>query len=195
MRDTFEPRHDKTNKKSMRPVKTQIGLGICPVWSESSLSAWRKLGSSATHWVHREDSDQTGQMPKLRWVFAGCTLILLVLSYCGSIIIQSCLLQTITFSHHKDKKTIFEPQHDKTNEMSVRQMPRLIWVFIGCTCQFAGFVMRCFIYLLCSVLLYWIRFFYDIQDNVYMTHLLVLRAMAWAWFCTRKEPFYWKKSI
>ena len=30
-----------------------------PVWSESLLSAWRKLGSLATHWAHSEDSDQT----------------------------------------------------------------------------------------------------------------------------------------
>ena len=41
------------------------------VWSESSLSTWRKLGSSATHWAHSEDSDQTGRMPQadlsLRW--------------------------------------------------------------------------------------------------------------------------------
>ena len=44
-----------------------------PVWSESSLSAWRKLGSLATHWAHSKDSDQTGQMPRLIWVFAGCT--------------------------------------------------------------------------------------------------------------------------
>ena len=29
--------------------KTQISLGIRPVWSESSLSAWRQLGSLATH--------------------------------------------------------------------------------------------------------------------------------------------------
>ena len=48
--------------------------------SESSMSAWRKLGSLATHWVHSEDSDQTGQMPRLIWVFAGRTLTLLVLS-------------------------------------------------------------------------------------------------------------------
>ena len=39
-----EPRHDKTNKMAVRPSKTQISLGIRPVWSESSLSAWRKLG-------------------------------------------------------------------------------------------------------------------------------------------------------
>ena len=40
---------------SVRPAKTQISLGIRPVWSESSLSAWRKLGSLATHWAHSED--------------------------------------------------------------------------------------------------------------------------------------------
>ena len=34
--------------------QTLISLGICPVWSESSLSAWRKLGSLATHWAHSE---------------------------------------------------------------------------------------------------------------------------------------------
>ena len=36
---------------SVRPAKTQISLGIRPVWSESSLSAWRKLGSLANHWA------------------------------------------------------------------------------------------------------------------------------------------------
>ena len=44
----------------MRPAKTQISLGIRQVWSESSLSAWKKkLGSLATHWARSEDSDQT----------------------------------------------------------------------------------------------------------------------------------------
>ena len=50
-----EPPHDKTNKMTVHPAKTQISQGIRPVWSESSLSAWRKLGSLATHWAHRED--------------------------------------------------------------------------------------------------------------------------------------------
>ena len=45
----------KPKKWHVRPVKTQISLGICPVWSESWLSAWRKLGSLATHWVHSKD--------------------------------------------------------------------------------------------------------------------------------------------
>ena len=77
-----EPPHDKTYKVTVRPVKTEISLGIRPVWSESSLSAWRKIGSLATHWAHSEDSDQTGRI----WVFAWRTLVLLVLSCRGSFI-------------------------------------------------------------------------------------------------------------
>ena len=57
----FEPHHDKTNNVAVRPAKTRISLGIRPVRSESSLSAWRKLGSLA--------------MPRLIWVFAGSTVI------------------------------------------------------------------------------------------------------------------------
>ena len=59
---------------------------IRPVWSESSLSTWRNLGSLPTHWAHSEDSDQTGRMPRLIWVFAGPTSILMVLSWCGSVL-------------------------------------------------------------------------------------------------------------
>ena len=70
---TVEPPHDKTNNVVVCPAKTQISLGIRPVWSESSLSAWRKLEFLASHWAHSEDSDQTGRMPRLIWVFAGRT--------------------------------------------------------------------------------------------------------------------------
>ena len=42
---------------------------------QSSLSAWWKPGPLATHWVHSEDSDQTGKMPRLTWVFAGRTSV------------------------------------------------------------------------------------------------------------------------
>ena len=52
--------------------------------SSLSLSAWRKLGSLATHEVHSEDSDQTGRMPRLICIFAGRIVIWLVLSCLGS---------------------------------------------------------------------------------------------------------------
>ena len=80
----------KPTKWPVHPAKTQISLDIHPIWSESLLSAWRKLRSLATHWVHSEDSDQTGRMPRLIWVFAGRTVILLVLSWGGSIF-KKCL--------------------------------------------------------------------------------------------------------
>ena len=81
-----EPPRNKTNKMTVRPTKTQISLGIRPVWSESSLCA---------HWVGKdprflhadnEDSDQTGRMPRLIWVFAGRAVTLLVLSRGGSVV-------------------------------------------------------------------------------------------------------------
>ena len=63
----------KPTKWHVRHAKTQISLGIHTVWSESLLSAWRNLGSFATHWGHSKESDQTGQIPKLICVFAGHT--------------------------------------------------------------------------------------------------------------------------
>ena len=83
----IELRHDKTNKVSVRPAKTQISLGIRPVWSESLLcTQWVAKDPSFLH-VDSEGSDQTGRMPRLIWVFAGCTVTLLVLSCRGSIIL------------------------------------------------------------------------------------------------------------
>ena len=38
----FELAHDKTNKMTVRPAKTQISLGIRPVWS---VSAVHSMGS------------------------------------------------------------------------------------------------------------------------------------------------------
>ena len=38
----YEPQHDKTNKVTVRPAKTQISLGIHPVWS---VFAVRLMGS------------------------------------------------------------------------------------------------------------------------------------------------------
>ena len=69
---------------TLRPAKTQISLGNRPVWSESSLCAqWLVKDPSFLH-ADNEDSDQNGRMPRLIWVFAGRTAILLVLSCCGS---------------------------------------------------------------------------------------------------------------
>ena len=123
----FEPPHDKTNKMTVCPGKTQISLGIRPVWSESSLSAWRKLGSLATQWAHREDSDQTGRMHRLIWVFAGHTLILLVLSCRGPIWSESSLS-----AWRKLGSLATQGAHSEDSNQTGR-MCRLIWVFAGHT--------------------------------------------------------------
>ena len=58
--------------------------GIRPVWSESSLRAQWLAKDPSFLYVDSEDFDQTGRMPRLIWVFAGSTVILLVLSWGGS---------------------------------------------------------------------------------------------------------------
>ena len=72
----------------MGPAKTQISVGIRPVWSVFAVRMkkdWVLIYPlELTHWVHSEDSDQTGRMPRLIWVFAGRTVILLVSSWGGS---------------------------------------------------------------------------------------------------------------
>ena len=60
--------------------------GHRPVWSESSLCAqWVAKDPSFLN-ADGEDSDQTGRMPRLIWVFAGRKVILLVLSRGGSFV-------------------------------------------------------------------------------------------------------------
>ena len=74
----FEPRHDKTNKMAVRMKK-----------------AWVLSYPLSTN----EDSDHTGRMSRLIWVFAGSTLILLVLSCRGSFLVvlwdQGCSFNSI----------------------------------------------------------------------------------------------------
>ena len=95
----MHPQHNKTNKVTVRPAKTQISLGIRSVWSESSLSAQCVAKDPRFLHADSEDSDQTGQMPRLIWVFAGRTLILLVLSRCGSSVIKQYNWHWQTFCH------------------------------------------------------------------------------------------------
>ena len=72
----IEPRHNKTNNVSVCPAKTQISLGIRPVWSESSLCARGVAKDPMFLHADSEDSDQTGRIPRLIWVFAGRTVTL-----------------------------------------------------------------------------------------------------------------------
>ena len=88
----YEPPHDKTNKMTVRPAKTQISLGIRPVWSESSLCAqWVAKDPRFLH-ADSEDSVQTGRMPRLISVFAGRTCHFVGMSWGGSIMFKNMLL-------------------------------------------------------------------------------------------------------
>ena len=63
----------KPTKWHVRPAKTQISMGIRPFWSKSSLCAeWVVKDPSFLH-GDSEDSDQTGRLSRLIWVFAGPT--------------------------------------------------------------------------------------------------------------------------
>ena len=100
LRMAYEPQHDKTNKVTVHPAKTQMSLGIRPVWSESSLCAeWVAKDPRFLH-ADSEDSDQTGRMPRLIWVFAGRVVILLALSCRGSYV-----LLWLSFSRFLQKNT------------------------------------------------------------------------------------------
>ena len=123
--NTNEPSHDKTNDMAYAPSEDSDQSGHPPVWSESSLSAWRKLGSLATHWAHSEDSDQTGRMPwllGLRWTQMPFCWFCHVAAQ-----IQCVFLYFYASSIDPEKNfavmkgnVIKEPPHDKTNKVVVR---------------------------------------------------------------------------
>ena len=62
----------KPTKWHVCPVKTQISLGIRPVWSVFPVPQWVAKDPGFLH-ANSEDSDQPGWMPRLIWVFAECT--------------------------------------------------------------------------------------------------------------------------
>ena len=78
-----EQHRDKTNKVTVRSAKTQINLGIRPVWSVFALRM-KKVWVLGYPLSAQRRSDQTGWMPRLIWVFAWRTVTSLILSWGGS---------------------------------------------------------------------------------------------------------------
>ena len=62
----------KPTKWPVRPAKTQISLGIAQSDESSQCAQWVAEDPIFLH-MDSEDSDQTGQMPRLIRVFAGRT--------------------------------------------------------------------------------------------------------------------------
>ena len=73
-----------------------------PVWSESLLCAQWVAKDPRFLNADSEDSDQTGRIPRLIWVFAGRTVIFLVLSWDGSFVIFSGRLLQISWHVFSD---------------------------------------------------------------------------------------------
>ena len=65
LQSPFEPQHDKTNKMTCMPTKDSDP-------DQSSLCAQWVAKDPRFLQADSEDSDQTGQMPELIRVFAGC---------------------------------------------------------------------------------------------------------------------------
>ena len=162
---------DKTNKMSVHPAKTQISLGIRPVWSESPLSAWRQLGSLATHWAHSEDSDQTGRIlcrfcheaAHMSWSLtnlqnglctqqrlrSACTITVWSVSWLDTLCV---VLEDPSFFMltAKTDQTLWMPRlslHWAHTWSKAKTLIRLCWcpgwVFTGHTCGLVGFVVPC----------------------------------------------------
>ena len=76
--------HDTTKPTKWVCAQQRLRSDIHPVWPESSLcTQWIAKDPRFLH-ADSKESDQTGRMPRLIWVFAGRTVILLVLSCRGS---------------------------------------------------------------------------------------------------------------
>ena len=95
--------------------RTRISLGSRPAWSEFSLSAWRKLGSLATHWAYSEDSNQT---------WADAHIILLVLSWSGSNIGPKLMGWHIQLSQAMRKCVLC---HMQTTKAQISLRIRAVW--------------------------------------------------------------------
>ena len=78
-RSTTKP----TNDLCTPEARTQISLGIYPIWSESSLCAFRIAKDPWFLHADSKDSYQTGWIPMLIWDFAGHTGHFVVLSCSG----------------------------------------------------------------------------------------------------------------
>ena len=141
----YQPPLYKTNKMTLRPAKTQISLGIRPVWSVfvvrmndhfvlsyplralqrrwsgSSLSAWRKLGSLPTHWAQGKTLIRLGGCWGWSESSLGAHAILLGLSWGGLKCVCSWTCHHIcAFVLRIVCTRKYEPRHDKTNEVTVR---------------------------------------------------------------------------
>ena len=144
----------KPTKWHVRPAKTQISLGIRPVWSESSLSAWRNHGPLATHWAHSEDwSDCTDAQADLSLRWAHIYFVGFVMSWLKSF----CWWKTLDLLFKRQSKTNCasseesdQPWHQLSLHCTLFAKPWLLQVDCEDTYQ-TGWMSRC--HFVCFVML------------------------------------------
>ena len=110
---SFEPWHDKTNKMSVRPAKSLISLGICPIWSVFAVrmkKAWvlsYLLSAQRRLWLDWADAQAD---LRLRWAHS---------HFVG--FVMSGLIFTSEGAKSRAKCVFFFPselQNNKTNKMT-----------------------------------------------------------------------------
>ena len=94
----------KPTKWHVHPAKTQISLGIRPVWSESSLCAQWVAKDQSFLLVGSKGSDQTGLRPGWSESSLGAHAILLVLSWGGSNIF---VVKNLSFQIERSRQTVY----------------------------------------------------------------------------------------
>ena len=143
----FEPAHDKTNKMACAPSEDSDKPGH-PLSLIRVFAQWVAKEPSFLH-ADREDSDQTGRMPRLIWVFAGPFTILLVLSRAGSFSIAFRIIQN---DLNDPKKCFFviSPSASALNSHSLFRPLSQIHIFdekaVLCVCDLdlgASFLFKC----------------------------------------------------
>ena len=142
----------KQTKWPVHPAKTQISLHIHAVWWESSLSGRRSLRSLTTLKVQSEGYDQTGQRPRLIWVFAVCTchFVGFVVHRLSYYIINQMHIANISphlpYRYIKMRQIVLHTKHWKMSRLMTKPTKwlcpqadlSLCWVHS----HFVGFVMR-----------------------------------------------------
>ena len=107
---------------TVRPAKTQISVGIRPDWSESSLcTQWVAKDPRFLH-ADSEDSDQTGQMPRLMWVFTGRTVTLLVCHVAAHLHFSAPLMHRCKTKFLTIKPTIYLAKYRNDPKFSGRHV-------------------------------------------------------------------------
>ena len=122
----------KPAKWSVRQAKTQTILGIRRVWSVSSLCALWVAKDPNFLQTDSEDSNQTGRMPRLIWVFAGRTshfvdFLMFRLKY--SWIIEYLLSLTLQFNLKFRLSSQRHPDHHQTSHHVTKSLKISWFVF------------------------------------------------------------------